>query len=138
MRKFGRMRRVIPSQNGVRAHHRQRKEPSVFSAVSSLLFVAGLLLFADMPVAAAQGVVAHVDGVFHEGAQPFVQGWACQQGNRASVDVKIYADAPKGTLVVAGRADADSDAEGLNHVLFVESCSKAALRFRQAALRATL
>jgi hypothetical protein len=87
---------------------------------------------------AAQGVVTHVDGVFHEGAQPFVQGWACQQGNSASVDVKIYADAPKGTLVMAGRADADSDAEGVNHVLFVESCSKAALRFRQAVLRATL
>lgn len=82
----------------------------MFAAVSRLAFAVGLFVFADMSVAVAQGMVAHVDGVFREGAQLFVLGWACQQGNIASVDVKIYADAPKRTFVLAGRADSESDA----------------------------
>jgi hypothetical protein len=57
----------------------------------------------------AQSVLAHVDTVAYEGAQPFVLGWACQPGNRNSVEVRIYADAPKGQFAVAGRADVDSD-----------------------------
>ena len=63
---------------------------------------------------AAPRVVTHIDGVFSEGEQPFVVGWACQQGNKDSIDVRIYADhaphnSPAGTLVLAGRADDESD-----------------------------
>jgi hypothetical protein len=60
--------------------------------------------------ASAQNVVAHVDGVFYEGAQPFVLGWACQPGSRDSLDIKISADAPNGRFLLAGRADFESDA----------------------------
>jgi hypothetical protein len=59
--------------------------------------------------ALAQNVVAHVDGVFYEGAQPFVLGWACQPGSRDSLDVKISADAPNGPFLLTRRADFDSD-----------------------------
>jgi hypothetical protein len=54
-------------------------------------------------------VVAHVDGIFYEGEQPFVLGWACQPGNKDSAEIRIYADAPKGAFVLAGRADFESD-----------------------------
>jgi hypothetical protein len=62
----------------------------------------------------APRVVTHIDGVFSEGEQPFVVGWACQQGNKDSIDVRIYADhaphnSPAGTLVLVGRADDESD-----------------------------
>jgi hypothetical protein len=59
--------------------------------------------------ARAQNVIAHVDTVGYEGEQPFALGWACQPGNRNSVEVRIYADAPKGQFAVAGRADVESD-----------------------------
>jgi len=62
----------------------------------------------------APRVVTHIDGVFFEGEQPFVLGWACQQGNKDSIDIRIYADraphdSPPGTLVLVGRADYESD-----------------------------
>src|SRR5215472_19164243 len=64
-------------------------------------------------------VITHIDGVFSEGEQPFVMGWACQQGNKDSIDIRIYADraphdSPAGTLVLAGRADDESD-PGVNN-----------------------
>jgi hypothetical protein len=60
--------------------------------------------------ALAQNVVAHVDGIFYEGEQPFVLGWACQPGDKDSVEIRIYADAPKGAFILAGRADFEGDA----------------------------
>jgi hypothetical protein len=62
----------------------------------------------------APRVVTHVDGVSSEGDQPFVLGWACQQGNKDSIEIRIYADrapngSPPGTLVLVGRADDESD-----------------------------
>jgi hypothetical protein len=67
----------------------------------------------------APRVVTHIDGVFSEGEQPFVMGWACQQGNKDSIDIRIYADrapndSPAGTLVLVGRADFESDS-GVNN-----------------------
>ncbi len=62
----------------------------------------------------AQNVVSHVDGVFYEGAQPFVLGWACQPGSRDSLDIKISADALNGRFLLAGRADFESDAGVVN------------------------
>jgi len=62
----------------------------------------------------APRVVAHIDAVDSEGEQPFVLGWACQQGNKDSIDVRIYVDqapndSPTGKPVLVGRADFESD-----------------------------
>jgi hypothetical protein len=50
-----------------------------------------------------------IDGVALEGDQYYVNGWACQECNRGSIDVNIYANhtadgAPPGTYVMAGAA----------------------------------
>lgn len=62
----------------------------------------------------APRVLTHIDGVFFEGQQSFILGWACQQGNKDSIDIRIYADraptdSPPGMLVLVGRADYESD-----------------------------
>jgi hypothetical protein len=59
-------------------------------------------------------IVAHIDWVSSEGEQPFVVGWACQQGSKDSIDIRIYADraphdSPPGTLVLVGKADFESE-----------------------------
>jgi hypothetical protein len=59
--------------------------------------------------ALGQNVIAHIDGVFYEGAQPLALGWACQRGSKDSVEVRLYADASKTAFVLAGRADVESD-----------------------------
>jgi hypothetical protein len=51
-----------------------------------------------------------IDGIRFEGDQFHISGWACQVANKASIEVRVYADHsaidnPKGTLVVAGRAN---------------------------------
>jgi hypothetical protein len=83
--------------------------------------VAGLFCVpAAWPKAAGQisragRVVGYIDGFSYDGGQFHVMGWACQQGNAASVEVHVYADhsayeKPPGTFVTAGRADLDSEA----------------------------
>jgi hypothetical protein len=62
----------------------------------------------------APRIVAHIDAVDSEGEQPFVLGWACQQGNKDSIDVRIFVDhapndSPPGKPVLVGRADFESD-----------------------------
>lgn len=49
-----------------------------------------------------------------EGGQYYVHDWACQEGNRGSIEVQIYAshpagDTPPGTYVTAGTANLDSE-----------------------------
>ena len=61
----------------------------------------------------APRIVTHIDRVSSEGEQPFVVGWACQQGSKDSIDIRIYADraphdSPPGTLVLVGKADFES------------------------------
>jgi hypothetical protein len=76
----------------------------------------GGLVFALTSFAAAAqnshagAVTGVIDGVEHEGDQYYVSGWACQEGNRGSVEVHIYANhaagaTPAGTFVTAGKAD---------------------------------
>src|SRR5580700_10943542 len=81
-------------------------------ACSSVLatFVAGLT-FATLAwnAAAAQNthagpVTGVIDGVRFESDQYYVFGWACQEGQRGSVEVHLYAnhaagDKPPGTFV---------------------------------------
>jgi hypothetical protein len=55
-------------------------------------------------------VVGHIDGIRFEGEQFHIWGWACQQGNKDSIAIHLYADRsandrPKGTFVLAGAAN---------------------------------
>ena len=60
-------------------------------------------------------VTGVIDGVAFEGDQYYVHGWACQMGNRGSIDVNVYAshaagDKPPGTYVMAGTANLNNEA----------------------------
>lgn len=79
-------------------------------------FAAGLFyLSSDSPETQAQAprvgpVVGQVDGIRFEGDRFQVWGWACQQGEKDSIEVHIYADhsaydKPAGTFVLAGAAN---------------------------------
>jgi hypothetical protein len=72
------------------------------------------------PSAAGQnshaGVVTGViDGVSFEGDQYYVHGWACQEGQRGSISINIYANhpagaKPPGTYVMADTANLENEA----------------------------
>src|SRR5579863_3915541 len=62
----------------------------------------------------AGAVTGVIDGVAFEGNQYFVHGWACQEGNRGSISVNLYAShpaggTPPGTYVMAGTANLDNE-----------------------------
>ncbi|NYF90469.1 hypothetical protein RBB79_12770 [Tunturiibacter empetritectus] len=81
-----------------------------------IAFAMGLIGLIPAPIAArAQGshpgpVTGVIDGVAFEGDQYYVHGWACQEGQRGSISVNLYAShpagaTPAGTYVMAGSAD---------------------------------
>jgi hypothetical protein len=76
-----------------------------------LLFAALILRGAYLTHAQQPGPVTGViDAVAFEGDQYYVHGWACQEGQRNSIDVHIYAGGfsgghPPGTFVMAGTAN---------------------------------
>jgi hypothetical protein len=51
---------------------------------------------ATAPQSHAGPVIGVIDSVRYEGDQYYVFGWACQQGNRAPIEVHIYAGHPAG------------------------------------------
>jgi hypothetical protein len=62
----------------------------------------------------AGSVTGVIDGVAFEGDQYYVHGWACQEGNRGSIGINIYADhpaggKPPGTYAMAGTADLNNE-----------------------------
>jgi hypothetical protein len=74
----------------------------------------GALYAAAGQNAHAGPVVGVIDGVTFEADQYYVHGWACQEGQRGSVDVHLYAnhaagDKPAGTFVTAGTANLDNE-----------------------------
>jgi hypothetical protein len=79
------------------------------------LAVGGIDLEACSPATQAQTphpgpVTGVIDGVAFEGDQYYVHGWACQEGQRGSIDVHIYAghsanDKPPGTFVTGDTAN---------------------------------
>jgi hypothetical protein len=83
---------------------------------------------------AVGSIVGNIDGIAHDGAQTFVSGWACQQGQKNSIVVVVFADhsaydTPKGTFVLNGIANLDSepavaqpcqDREGGRHRFVIE------------------
>jgi hypothetical protein len=111
-------------------------------ALKAFVFVleAFSLVMADGAVAARAGaappgpILGKIDGVARDGQQTFLLGWACQQGQRKSISIHIFADqsgngAPAGTFVEAGIANFDSgpdvslacrDREGSRHHFVVE------------------
>jgi hypothetical protein len=86
--------------------------------VSSLVFtwVAGMY-FAKLARPSASGktskpgaVTGVIDGVSFEGDQYYVHGWACQEGERGSISINLYANhpagaKPPGTYVMADTAN---------------------------------
>jgi hypothetical protein len=74
---------------------------------------AGALLSASACAAAAPNagpVIGVIDSVRYDTDRYYVVGWACQQGNRASIAVHLYAGGaaggkPPGTFVTPGTAD---------------------------------
>jgi hypothetical protein len=81
------------------------------------------LIFAAFACSAAAGqnphpgpgpVIGVIDDVRYETDRYYVFGWACQQGNRGSIDVHIYAnhaagDTPAGTFITSGTANLDNE-----------------------------
>lgn len=66
------------------------------------------------PNSHAGSMTGVIDGVAFEGDQYYVHGWACQEGNRGSIGINIYANhpaggKPPGTYVMAGTADLNNE-----------------------------
>jgi len=66
------------------------------------------------PSSRALRMAGHIDGVRFEGDQFHIWGWACQVGNKDSIEVRVYADhsavdTPKGKFVLAGKANLDNE-----------------------------
>jgi hypothetical protein len=88
---------------------------------SLLAALAAGMSFAMLDWHAAAGQNSHagsvtgvIDGVAFEGDQYYVHGWACQEGNRGSIGINIYANhpaggKPPGTYVMAGTADLNNE-----------------------------
>jgi len=70
---------------------------------SLLAFLIAGLSFATLACQMAAGqnsrptaLTGVIDGVSFEGDQYYVHGWACQEGNRGSIAINIYANHPAG------------------------------------------
>jgi hypothetical protein len=88
-----------------------------------LALVAALAAFVPIVAASAQNATSpsravrmagHIDGIRFEGDQFHIWGWACEVGNKASIDVRVYADHsavdhPKGEFVLAGKANLENE-----------------------------
>jgi hypothetical protein len=83
-------------------------------ALAGSVFAAGAS--AQNATSPSHGVsmVGNIDGIRFEGDQFHIWGWACQVGNKESIDVRVYADrsaadTPKGKFVFAGKANLDNE-----------------------------
>jgi hypothetical protein len=59
-------------------------------------------------------IVGNIDGISKDGARTYISGWACQQGQKTSIAVHIYAGSSSGdplkrALAVAGQANMASE-----------------------------
>jgi hypothetical protein len=76
--------------------------PSLVATLVVGLALANLACPAAVGQSSKAGAVTGViDGVSFEGDQYYVHGWACQEGNRSSIAINIYADHPASHLFVA-------------------------------------
>src|SRR5580658_894470 len=86
----------------------------IAALVAGLSFAALACHAAENQNTRAGPVTGVIDGVAFEGDQYYVHGWACQEGNRDSIGVNIYAGhpaggTPPGTYVMAGTANLDNE-----------------------------
>jgi hypothetical protein len=58
---------------------------------------------------AAGRIIGHIDGISQDGEQFFVAGWACQQGQKKSIAVRIFSDLSRSALLTAGIANLYSE-----------------------------
>ena len=85
----------------------------IVASTGSVLAVLASAQNATSPSRAVR-MAGHIDGIRFEGDQFHIWGWACQVGNKDSIDVRIYADHsaidnPKGKFVFAGKANLDNE-----------------------------
>jgi len=67
-----------------------------------------------LTASAAIPIIGVIDNIQYIGGRYYVFGWACERGNRASIDVHIYSGGaaggkPLGTFVTAGKAGLDNE-----------------------------
>jgi hypothetical protein len=84
------------------------------AAIAVSVFVAVVPAQNAAPPSRGVRMACSIDGVRFEGDQFHIWGWACQVGNKDSIEVRIYADHsatdnPKGKLVFAGKANLDNE-----------------------------
>jgi hypothetical protein len=85
---------------------------AIAARMTCLRSVAAATVLSCAVSASAQGVghiVGKIDGISQDGEQLFVSGWACQQGQKASILVHVFADDPTHSFVIAGKANLESD-----------------------------
>jgi hypothetical protein len=91
--------------------------PSFVSTLRAAV-AAGLLFLVLTASSSAQAGVGHIigniDGISHDGEQTYISGWACQQGQSASIMVQVFTDDSTGdpgkrTLVVPAWANLESE-----------------------------
>lgn len=73
-------------------------------------------------------IVGNIDGISQDGEQFFIAGWACRQGHKKSIAVRIFADPTRSAFLTAGMANlysepaiaqACQDRAGGNHRFFI-------------------
>jgi hypothetical protein len=93
-------------------------------------------------------IIGFVDNIQYVGDRYYVFGWACQRGDRASIDVHIYAGGaaggkPPGTFFTGGKADLDNepavdrecqDANGGKHRFKIELSNQLLRTFQRKSL----
>jgi len=71
-----------------------------FPLTSRAAFIVGLFFLVLVPSSAAQAGVGHIigniDGISYDGEQTYISGWACQQGQSASITVQVFTDGSTG------------------------------------------
>src|ERR1022692_4929401 len=80
--------------------------PLLAASIASLFPVSAGVAGAGPPPHAGP-VTGVIDGIQYGSDQYYVSGWACQEGNRGSIEVHIYAGhaagaTPEGTFVTGG------------------------------------
>jgi hypothetical protein len=83
---------------------------SVLATSLAIVFFSASACVAAGPPPRPGAVTGVIDAIQYGTDQFFVAGWACQQGNRGSIDVHVYAGGaaggkPPGTFVTGGKAD---------------------------------
>jgi hypothetical protein len=88
--------------------------PNLVAALTGFVFTVAASAQNITSPSRAVRMAGNIDGIRFEGDQFHIWGWACQVGNKASIEVRVYADhsavdTPKGKFVFAGKANLDNE-----------------------------